>query len=167
MSSLSDEDRANLTAYLDGELDEETSQALEARISLDPEMRKEYEEMKKAWTMLDYLPQVQPSATFTNRTLEKLSLEGLTRAAQTGKMSARGAPWRRALGWTAAVVLAGAVGFGGAYLIWGQREPADQDEPLVRHLRILEKWRQLENIEDLEFLKALDHPDLFGEEQGL
>jgi hypothetical protein len=46
------------------------------------------------------------------------------------------------------------------------RNGADPEESLVRHLRVLEKWRQYEAIDDLEFLRALDHPDLFGDEPG-
>src|SRR5687768_8160747 len=99
MASLSEEDRENITAYLDGELDEETAQTLEAKISLDADMRKAFEEMKSAWAMLDYLPKVQPSDTFTHRTMERLSLEGLARAAQTGKMSRRQRfTWARGVG---------------------------------------------------------------------
>ena len=43
MSTLNDRDRENLTAYLDGELDRKTAQALEAKINLDPEITIEFE----------------------------------------------------------------------------------------------------------------------------
>ena len=32
----------------------------------------------------------------------------------------------------------------------------------VRHLRIAEKWRLYENVDDVDFVKKLNHPDLFG-----
>ena len=38
---LSDEDRAELVAYLDGELDEKSTLELEARLSRDPQARAE------------------------------------------------------------------------------------------------------------------------------
>ena len=163
MSALNDEDRANLTAYLDGELDEETAQALEAKLSQDPAARAEVEELKQAWTMLDYLPRSAPSASFTHRTMEKLSLE--KRPIETGKMPARPtASWLGPIGWAAAVLVALGVGWFVSQRIW--RPTPDPDESLVRHLRIIEKWRAYEMVDDVGFLKALDHPDLFGDDVG-
>ena len=49
MSSLSEEDRANLVAYLDGELDDDAARALEAKLSLDPDARAEAETLRKTW----------------------------------------------------------------------------------------------------------------------
>lgn len=164
MSSLSDEDRANLSAYLDGELDEEATQLLEAKISQDPAARAEVESIKQAWAMLEYLPRPTPSATFTHRTMERLSLERPA-ARQTGKMAVARRSWAKGVLWAAALLMIAAAG----YLV-GERLAApdapDADEPLVQHLRIIERWRAYEMVDDLEFLKSLDHPDLFGDDLG-
>ncbi len=40
MAQLSDEDRENLVAYFDGELDEESARTLEAKLNLDPQTRR-------------------------------------------------------------------------------------------------------------------------------
>ncbi|MCI0680722.1 MAG: hypothetical protein L0Y71_01345 [Gemmataceae bacterium] len=163
MSTLNDDDRANLTAYLDGELDEEAAQALEAKLSQDAAARAEVEELRQAWTMLDYLPRSSPSATFTHRTMEKLSLEKLP--VETGKMpAAGGSVWLSPAGWAAAVAAALALGYVSSQHLW--RPVPDPDEPLVKHLQLIEKWRAYEAVEDLEFLKALDHPDYFGDDLG-
>jgi anti-sigma factor RsiW len=167
MATLSEQDRENLSAYLDGELDEETAQALEAKINLDPEVRKEVDALKQTWGLLDYLPRPQPSSGFTNRTLERLSLEKMGRAMRTGKMPRYVGPWLRVLGWVAAVLIAIGAGVGAANLLSPKgRDGADLDESLVRHLRILEKWRLYENVVDIDFLRNLDQPDLFAEDQG-
>lgn len=171
MARLSDEDRENITAFLDGELDEETAHKLEARISLDPEMRQEFEAMKQAWNMLDYLPKVQPSESFTHRTMERLSLEGIARASETGKMPRGGGGWwwTRVAGWAAVLLVGAGVGFGAAYLLGGRGpDTSDSDESLVRHLSVLERWRLYEQVDnlDIDFVKALDQPDLFGEDPG-
>ena len=166
MSSLSDEDRANLTAYLDGELDEAASQALEAKLSQDPAARAEADALRQAWGLLDYLPKPEPSASFTHRTLERLSLE---MKPTTGKMPVRRRlSWRAGAGWAAAVLAAVGIGLGAGYLLGRQAHDAtpDPDEAMIRHLRVAEKWRYYEHVEDLEFLRGLDHPDLFGEETG-
>jgi anti-sigma factor RsiW len=161
MSTLSDDDRANLTAYLDGELDEETAQALEAKLSQDPNARAEVEALRQAWTMLDYLPRSAPSATFTHRTMERLSLE--RRPVETGKMPAgRAGSWFGPVAWAAAMVLAAWIGWYASQRLW-QPTP-DPDEALVRQLRLIEKWRAYEMVDDVEFLRALDDPDLFGED---
>jgi hypothetical protein len=34
----------------------------------------------------------------------------------------------------------------------------------MQHLRIAEKWRLYENADDLDFVKTLNHPELFGED---
>jgi anti-sigma factor RsiW len=160
MARLSEEDRENLVAYLDGELDEDTARALETKLSLNPAARAEAEAFRQAWSMLDYLPRSDPSPTFTHRTLERLAL-------QTQMVRHRGRSWLAGLGWVAALILAALAGFGAARLIWPDpREPADLDEYLVRHLPIAEKLHLLEQAVDVEFLRELDHPDLFGDDPG-
>ena len=167
MSTLNEQDRENLVAYLDGELDEETSQALEAKINIDPEARKEVDALKQTWGMLDYLPKPEPSSGFTNRTMERLSLEQVGKAIQTGKMAVqRRAFWLRIASWAAALLLATGGGFLASQFLFQNKDGADPEEALVPHLRVLEKWRQFENIDDLDFLRALDNPDLFGEDHS-
>jgi anti-sigma factor RsiW len=160
---LNDDDRAALSAYLDGELDEGQTQRVEARISLEPEVRAEYEAMRRAWGLLDYLPRAAPSASFTHRTLERISLE--KRAAP------RSAWWRRlshVLPWAAAVLVAAGLGvaLGGLLPPLPTAPPADPDEALVRHLRVIEKWPLYQHADDLDFIRQLDQPELFGDEPG-
>lgn len=164
MSALNDDDRANLTAYLDGELEEEAAQALEAKLGQDPEARAEVEQLRQTWSMLDYLPRPAPSASFTHRTMEKLSLE--KRPLETGKMAGRpGGSWLKRIAWAAAVLIAVGVGWYASQRLW---QPApDPDERLVRQLRLIEKWRAYEMVDDVDFLRQLDHPDVFGDDVGM
>src|SRR5947209_1854609 len=69
---LSDEERAELVAYLDGEADEATRRALEAKLSRDPQARAEAEALKRTWALLDFLPRPEPSTDFTTRTLTRV-----------------------------------------------------------------------------------------------
>jgi anti-sigma factor RsiW len=160
---MNEQDRATLVAYLDGELDEESARQVEARISQDPAVRAEVESLKRTWDLLDYLPRAEPSPTFTHRTLSLVT--GEHNAALRSRRR-----WRRVLfgaGWAAAVLLAALGGYAGVSLL-APREPTDEE--LVRDLRVIENRRLYDGImvgdarESLEFLRALEQPDLFGDD---
>lgn len=159
MPRLTDEDRENLVAYLDGELDAKTSRDLETKLNLDAEARAEADAMRQAWGLLDYLPRAQPSPSFTHRTLERLAL-------QTGAMGQRTAPRKwTGVAWAVGVLLALGVGFSGArYFSRAEPNAAEIEEIIVRHPRAVDKVWLLEKIDDVNFLRELDHSDLFGDE---
>jgi anti-sigma factor RsiW len=176
---VNEEDRAELVAYLDGELNEDAARAIEDKINSDPAMRAEAEAMRRTWELLDYLPTHDPSPSFTHRTLERVS------AAKPKGSGAAPAPrqwaWRtlaRALGrglrprpsagtlalgagWAAAILLAAGIGFGVTTRVI-PREPSDEE--LARDLGVIEHEKAYEQVGDLDFLKQLDTPDLFGDD---
>jgi hypothetical protein len=176
MAPLGDEDRADLVAYLDGELTEAESKELEARLNLDPQARAEAVALRKTWELLDYLPRPEPSANFTHRTMERISAQ-----IPAGRNARHRWPaWVIGLGWAAAVLLASGAGYAGLHYL--TRSPAQPDastaagkdplanlsvkevaDLLVRDLRLLENRRLYTNIDDIDFLRALNDPDLFGE----
>jgi len=157
-SPLDDKERADLIAYLDGELEGEAARAVEARISRDPAVRAEAESFKRTWDLLDYLPRPEPSPNFTHRTLDKLS----TRATRTALRPQRsGRRWLHGAAWAAAVALVGLVGYLAAVAVVPPR-PTEHD--LERDLRLIENLRFYEDVDVLEFLRELDRPDLFGED---
>src|SRR5437879_4627701 len=102
---LSDDDWAELTAYLDGELDKKSARTMEAKLNANPTMRAEAEALQKTWQMLDYLPKPGPSTTFTSKTLERLSIV-MPAAGQPKALPLRSS-WAFGVGWAAAVLLAG------------------------------------------------------------
>jgi anti-sigma factor RsiW len=154
---MSEEDRALLVAYLDGELDEEAAQQVEARINQDPAVRAEVETMRRTWELLDYLPRADPSPTFTHRTVSLVT--GEHRAALLARQRRR--RWLLGAGWAAALVLAALGGYG-AVSVLTPREPTDEE--LARDLRIIENRRLYEQVDSVGFLKELDQPDLFGDD---
>lgn len=164
---LNDQERENLTAYLDGELDDDAARALEAKLQLDPKARAEADALRQVWGLLDYLPKPEPSPTFTHRTMERLSQAQPT---PSGRVPHKAGPrWPIILSWAAALLAAVGVGFSAAGLLWPQKQegPVDPlEEGMVRYLRIIEKVHLYEHVDDLDFLHALDHPDLFGDEGG-
>jgi anti-sigma factor RsiW len=156
-SRFSEEEQEELVAFLDQELDETAAQAVEARLNLDPAARTEAESLRKAWDLLDYLPRPDPSPDFTQRTLQSI-------APVTGQAPRpRGRLLRilTGLGWVALLFVAALGGYFGFNLAH-PREPGDRE--LLRDLRVIENKRLYESVDDLDFLKELDKPDLFGEE---
>src|SRR5438132_9195982 len=134
MARLSEQDRDDLVAYLDGELDEDSARQLEAKLTLDPEARAEADALEQTWGLLDYLPRPEPSPSFTHRTLERLAV----RTSPVQKSAA--SRWLAGLGWAAAVLLALGAGLWLACALWPPRH------------------------EDPDFLHALEQAELFGEE---
>jgi len=59
-----------LTAYLDGELDEATQLAVENRLGEDPEYLQELHSLQRTWDTLDHLPMAEAGKSFTKTTME-------------------------------------------------------------------------------------------------
>jgi anti-sigma factor RsiW len=170
---LNDDDRDNLVAYLDGELDEAATAAVEAKLILDPAQRAEATMLRKTWDLLDHLPRPQPSGSFTNRTLERIS------AYRTSPLQARyrllRGPWALGVGWAAAVLLATAAGFAGSRFLPHHLPASDPnknvqlegEQELIRDLRVIQNKRLYEHVDNIEFARMLadpDDPDLFGDD---
>jgi anti-sigma factor RsiW len=166
---LSDEERAQLVAYLDGEADEATQRELEARLSRDPQARAEAEALQRTWALLDFLPKPEPSTDFTTRTLSRV---GAVRpapsawAATVPTTARAGRRWAWWAGTAAAVTVAVALGFVAGRRPATPAPPADpeSDPLLVQDLRVIDNLSLYAAADSLEFLKALDDPDLFGED---
>jgi anti-sigma factor RsiW len=156
--SISAEERQNLVAYLDGELEEDAARAVVAKLSQSAAYRRELEQLQRAWDLLDYLPRPQAAKTFTQQTVQKLQTVKMTTLLRQRRWR-----WAARLGWAAALLAAGIVTF----LIVYHRGPKHVSEPTADDLRVLEQrdfWPQYRRIESVDFLRELDHPDLFGEE---
>jgi hypothetical protein len=124
---LNEDEKAELVAYLDGELDDAATQAVEAKIATDPDARAELDALKQTWGMLDYLPKASPSVNFTHRTMERLTLE-VGAAKKTMPIAGRGRAWLRGGGWAAAVLLALIGGYFAALHLWPATQPDSEPE---------------------------------------
>jgi hypothetical protein len=168
---LSDEDRANLVAYLDGELDQRSAQALEAKLNLHPGNREEAEALRRTWQLLDYLPRPEASPVFTSQTLDRIAvLPARTFRLGVGAWQ----PWALGIGWALVLVVAALGGFAGGK-VWPHRLTHDEhsrtdlDEPSAQDLRVIQNQHFYAAVEDLPFLRSLastDDPDLFGAAEG-
>jgi anti-sigma factor RsiW len=170
MPRLTEDDRENLVAYLDGELDTKTARALETKLNLSPYARREADGLRRVWELLDYLPKSNPSPAFTSKTLQRVSGFG---PASPRSSSRTWQPLVYGVGWAAVVLLAGAAGFATVGFFArhapirtsaANGESVDLDKLLVRDLRVIENQRLYEHAEDINFVRELSDPDLFGDD---
>jgi hypothetical protein len=158
---------AELIAYLDGELDGPEAREVEARLSRDPAARTRADVYKKTFDLLDYLPRTEPSPDFATRTLTRLqpTASGERRAARTDDWpAARRWPL---VSWLAAGVLAVVGGFGlHAALRPFLDRSARAEELSNADVRVIENLPLYLGVDDLDFLRALDDPELFAPDPG-
>lgn len=157
-SNTNEQAYEQLVAYLDGELDAETSQRVERRLAEDPEYRRELKQMQRTWDLLDELPRAEVSETFTQTTVEMVALsaehelqEVKTRVRQFDRLV-----WV-AVG--ASVVLAGGAAFWGVFAYLSR-----PNEQLARDLPVIENVELYEVADSVEFLRELEQAGYFKEE---
>ena len=154
---LSPEDRENLVAYLDGELDDQSTQRVDSILSESQVARHEVEMLTRTWEMLDLIPQEKAPDTFTQTTLQTVRLAD---AKKPGFDSDQLVPYvRMALGiivWLSGTTLAAWAGFS-ITRAWtpNPAEELIQDYPVVKNLHIYQKL-DLEDAESIEFLERLE-----------
>ncbi|MBO0698225.1 MAG: hypothetical protein J2P46_07515 [Zavarzinella sp.] len=161
-----------LVAYLDGELDPKAAEAMATRLTLDTRLRAEADALQRAWDILDVLPRPQPSAAFTTRTVSQVipapaALSGTqilpAPGAATPTMPIVPGPrpgpgfW---LGSLALILLAGVGGYFGHRAL----APKVTPEPPLEDVTLMKNLRLYRNVDDIEYLKKLDSPELFGDE---
>jgi len=159
---LGDDEREELIAYLDGEAALADSQAVEKKLNTDPRYRAEADALRKTWNLLDYVPRPEPSPSFTQKTLTRVT------AAQVRAPAKQLRRWAARLGWAAAVLAAVGTGYwlAGALQLGGPDPTREVEERLARDLPVLEQLGALQHVPDLQFLNELDRPELFGDEHG-
>lgn len=143
-----------LTAYLDGELDEATQQAVETRLGEDPEYLSELHSLQRTWDTLDHLPMVDAGKNFTQTTME-LIVDKAKNEKQSRKIS-----------WSLVLMPLLLFLFGGGLFAAGyafQRANKDRaDQVLLDHLPTIQRHEIYDSINhDLTFLEQLNHRDLF------
>lgn len=156
-SELTPEQRENLVAYLDGELDETAAHKIELLLSQSAEVRKEVEELTQAWELLEVLPAARATDEFTDRTVSTI------KAVET-EQAPRRRVWQRRLrsmavygGWLAALLLAAGIGFAVT-----NRWVETESDQLLQELPVIENLDVYTEIDSVEFLNKLQESGLFN-----
>ncbi|WP_165072044.1 anti-sigma factor family protein [Paludisphaera rhizosphaerae] len=154
---LRPEDRANLVAYIDGELTEAESRNLSTKLTHSPTARREVDLLKKTWDALDKLERPQVSEQFHDRTLTYIRSLEVKKATRFAPLAA---PAAAILKLAACVLLAGAAGVGG-YLAACNLWP-DPDARVIRDLTLAEHLDEYLEVGGFEMLDALKNSPDFG-----
>jgi anti-sigma factor RsiW len=170
---LTDAERADLTAYLDGELTGDARRQVERRLNSDPTMRTEADTLKRAWEMLDLLPRPEPSNDFATRTLHQVAaVKGPAGSQPQPLLTPPRRSWNRrpllvAASWAAAALAALGIG----YAVTPAPRPAatadvdpNKDPVMNREPTVVENLPLYLAGENLDYVLALDQSDLFADD---
>ena len=154
---LTPEERANLVAFIDGELTEAESRALTTKLTHSPTARREVELLKKTWEILDQLPRPAVNDQFHERTLSYVrSTEFRTEKRLESLKQAAAFLLRCA----ACVLTAAAVAVAARAVT--KRAWANPDERLIQNLSLAEHLDEYLEVGDFEFLERLRNTPEFG-----
>jgi anti-sigma factor RsiW len=160
---LTQEQRSNLVAYLDGELPDKEVRDIDQVLSKSPTVRHDVEMLARTWDLLDELPRLSSGDDFTARTLTVAQDEEAPRpllppAIQqrltnlTGRLQSQA--FRRGaitLAWVAVLAASAVAGFAVT-----SRWIPDSSEDLLRNFEVVEKLDLYKNVESVDYLRQLD-----------
>lgn len=156
---LTDFERSNLVAYLDGELAEGDADSLRVKITQSVTARREIESLEKTWDLLDYLPRPEAPPELANRTLTEIRRVELRGGRLEDAASRAGSLVARLLACAAAVLVALGVGYAAVRWAW-----PDRTAQLARDLPIAEHLDEYRGVGSFQFLKMLDTSPAFNED---
>ncbi len=147
-----------LVAYLDGELDDESSRQIEERLTTDSTLRDQLSRLERTWDVLDELEQVEVDEDFARTTIEMVALA----VKQEREEEEQQRPARQRRQWllrSVGLVAACLAGFTVAWSFW-----PDPNQQLIEDLPVLERLDEYQQIDNIEFLKLLHESKLFAAE---
>jgi len=154
------EERENLTAYLDGELEEKVAAEIEHKLTRSEVARREVDILSRTWDMLNLLPRLTISEEFSRKTM---SIARLENRPASWDWYTNLIVWTRRVTiltvWVAAICLLAFVGFQTT-----NRWIPDPSRQLVEELPLIEHLDNYREVGDLDFLSQLEKSGYFQEE---
>lgn len=150
---LTSEQRAELVAYLDGELEEDKAREIEQTLAASEVARHEVEMLSRTWDLLEALPRENASAEFAAKTLQTVKVEAAP--ATVGDWRPQARRGLIALGWATTLAAFGLAGFAA-----GHRWLPRRSDPIVHDLTLLEHLETYRDVGAAEFLSELRRRDV-------
>jgi anti-sigma factor RsiW len=154
---LSSDERADLVAYLDGELPEAHTRVISTKLTQSATARREVEILKKTWELLDFLPRPKAPPEFSERTIShihRLELEGRSWEPLVASWSTQAG---RVVVYAIAAGLSLGAGYAATRWVW-----PDPTERVVRELTLAERLDEYLEVGSFEFLRQLATSKEFG-----
>ncbi|MCA8995901.1 MAG: hypothetical protein KDA80_02920 [Planctomycetaceae bacterium] len=159
LSRLTTEDRDNLAAYLDGELDEESTRRIESVLAQSTVARNDVEMLARTYEALDLLPRPHATEDFTERTVATAKLETLKKPLSQQLWFQKARRVAVLLAWGAAMLLMATCGYALTYH-WIDRP----NDVLLDELPMIQNLDGYIEIDSVEFLNRLSaEPQLLEE----
>lgn len=158
MTRLSAEQRENLVAYLDGELDEVSTQNVEQVLAESVVARHDVDMLSRTWDLMNVLPGIKASEEFTRKTLSSIRAADSTKGSLFDYALMKNV--RRAVTlaiWGAVLVGAGIVGFRAAGFV------PNPNEQLLDNFSVISNLDVYSEVGDIEFLKILKQNQTLAE----
>jgi anti-sigma factor RsiW len=154
---LTPDERADLVAYVDGELPEAHSRMISTKLTQSATARREVEMLQKTWELLDHLHRPEAPEQFSEKTISHIRrLEMNERSWEPAV-----ALWSARLGRLMVYLLLGAVSLGAGFSFtrWVWPDPTKR---LVQDLTLAEHLDEYLEVGSFDFLKELADSKEFG-----
>ena len=147
---LTPDERADLVAYVDGELPEGHSRLMATKLTHSATARREVEMLQKTWELLDHLPRPQAPEQFSEKTISHIRRLEMKEHAWEPAV----AVWSARLARVMVYLLLGAISLGAGFALTGVAWP-DPTKRLVEDLTLAEHLDEYLEVGSFEFLKEL------------
>jgi hypothetical protein len=156
---LTSEQRENLTAYLDGELEDAATQEIEQVLAVSEVARHEIDMLSRTWDLLNVLPTHKASEEFTQKTMSSLRAAEHAGPSAAGDIVYRHARRGAVLAlWTGVLGVCGYVGF-----LAANHWVPNESEQLLDDYQIVDNLEKYLEVGDVEFLKELQSKRTFSD----
>jgi anti-sigma factor RsiW len=147
---LSPDERADLVAYVDGELADARSRVIATKLTMSATARREVEMLRKTWELLDHLPLPAVPEEFASNTVSLIHQADLAGHRWEPALSVWSA--RTAHGLVYLLIAAASLGVGYALARWAWPDPTRR---LVRDLTLAEHLDEYLEVGTFDFLSQL------------
>ncbi len=158
-SRLTPDQRSNLVAYLDSELEAPAAQEIEQILADNPVARHDIEMLTRTAELLDVLPRHKASTEFIERTMSSIRLDEVRQPLSEQPWFQRARRGAVVAGWAVGLALSALFGF-----TLTSRWIPDESQQLIEELSFLQNLDIYTEVQDVEFLRELRESRLLDEE---
>lgn len=154
---LTPDERAELVAYMDGELPEAQARTISTKLTHSATARRDLEMLQKTWDLLDHLPKPKVDEQFAEKTVTNIQQLEI-RASAWVPFAGMWGRWA-AVGLLYLAVAAASLGAGYTAVRWVL---PDRTERLVQELSLAEHLDEYLEVGSYDFLDELVKSQAFG-----